>query len=245
MKECINQNIVGKCYISPALDGPEVFIPNLTKEDCSTTCQVRQMTFYGVENGENCYCGDSIVTTAAGTCNKACEGDTHELNCGGIDSTSVMPVINQGHCFVTNWSTTGDMDVLTAEVFPEVENLTPAKCAEDCSDIGKQFYGLHEKNCFCGDYVHFTAPGNCDEACEGDRSKICGGSDAINVFTVNNDASITFDISGSCTKARNAQKNVCSHFGIDSKAYAVSHHVCVTACLFKPAGCPNLDENCE
>ena len=126
--DCLNNDIFGggKCLKSPALDEYSVLIPNITKEDCSTTCQVRETTFYGIEDGKNCFCGNHPITSEDGTCDVHCQGNPQET-CGGEDSTIVFPIKIHGFCF----STSGG-DVLHGNVHQNISDNDFERCQTTC-----------------------------------------------------------------------------------------------------------------
>jgi len=229
---CFNNDMYGdgECFKSPALTGYSVSIPQITKEDCSTTCQVRLNTLYGIENGQKCYCGNFVGSFEPGTCDVACEGDLSELHCGGPDSTLVTTVQSKGNCF------SAERNVLSGDP-QEIPNLTQEECSTTCSTEGKKFYGLHGKFCSCGDFVRFAKPGTCDVACEGDRSENCGGINSIRVQSIDqfdekfNSPLIT------CKEAISAEQLECS-LDPTSKACRIAYVACKDACFFSPLTCP-------
>ena len=228
--KCFNEAFYGdgQCFKSPALDDYSVSIPNITKEDCSTTCQVLQTEFYGVEDGQKCYCGNIPKSDVPGTCNVACQGDRFELDCGGIDSTLVTTVKGQGNCFSNKFQ--------VLPVPPQsVPALTHSKCSEICSLQGYSFYGLQDTNCLCGNYLRSAQPGNCDIACAGDLTENCGGNDAVLVLPVEEQVPSAEILCDPCTAAKIAQKAACI-FGENGICKA-AHKACDIACLLC-GGCP-------
>jgi hypothetical protein len=191
---------------------------------------VRLNTFYGIENGQKCYCGNFVVSSEAGTCDVACEGDLSELHCGGVDSTQVTTVRSKGNCF------SAERNVLSGDP-QEIQNLTPEECSTTCSTEGKKFYGLHGKFCSCGDYVRFAQPGTCDVACEGDRSENCGGINSIRVQPIDQSNDEFNSVFVACEAAIIAEQAACL-LAPDSKACKVAYIACQAACLFSDKTCP-------
>ncbi|XP_046665345.1 uncharacterized protein LOC124357515 isoform X2 [Homalodisca vitripennis] len=71
-----------------------------------------------------------------------------------------------------------------------VVTLTPDRCLELCSNKGFQYAGLKSRvTCFCDNNEpslgHKTEESQCQTTCVGDDSKICGGEEALSVFTTN------------------------------------------------------------
>ena len=231
MMDCFNGEMYddGKCLKSPALDDYSYQIPQMTKEDCSTTCQVLQTTFYGVENGQNCSCGNILKSTEPGTCNIACVGDLSELDCGGTDSTLISTVQKQGNCF-SNAS-----QVLTGPSIT-IPNNDHIKCSNQCSVQGYAFFGLQETNCICGNFLRSAQPGTCDTACQGDLTENCGGKYAILVLPVNPSVQSLVGLCTPCNVAIKAQNIACKFFphSVPCKA---AHGACEIACI--PFFCPS------
>ena len=229
--KCFNEDFYGdgQCYKSPALDDYAVSIPDITKGDCSTTCQVLQTKFYGVEDGQKCYCGNVPKSDESGTCNVACAGDRTELDCGGVNSTLVAAVKGHGNCL------SNQFEVLpgTPQYVPQ---LTHTKCSDICSLQNYSFYGLQDKNCLCGNYVRSAQPGNCDIACEGDLTENCGGNDAVLVLPVDEHVASFSIICGPCDAAKLAQKAACI-LSKTSPICKAAHKACEIACIIC-GGCP-------
>ena len=196
-----------------------------------TTCQARDSLYYGLQAGTTCHCGDDIKDQPAGTCDLNCEGDLSQ-QCGGQDSTRVFPLKTKGQCF------SGDVAVLTGFTAPPSDLNTRTKCSQTCVVQNKAFYGVQDNNCYCGDYVLFSEPGDCDIACPGDRTENCGGSNAIFVSPVNEFQS--FEEVGTetkfCRAAEAYQAGICTYYGKPSNKCTAAHAACVIACL--PGVCP-------
>lgn len=66
--------------------------PRTTSIDtCQEACDSQGHTFAGLENGIECYCGDSLVGSVpapASECNKPCSWNTEQL-CGGVNRVDV------------------------------------------------------------------------------------------------------------------------------------------------------------
>jgi hypothetical protein len=70
--------------------------PNLLGE-CKDTCQGKGYKYFGVENGDTCWCGDDFGSlgqnSASLTCSTPCIGTAGQL-CGSSDSNSVYEITN-------------------------------------------------------------------------------------------------------------------------------------------------------
>jgi hypothetical protein len=63
-------------------------------------------------------------------------------------------------------------------------SMVPAKCRDTCLSRGFAYAGLQfGKHCFCGNsFGKFGAAGNCNMACSGAQSQVCGGVWANSVY---------------------------------------------------------------
>jgi hypothetical protein len=63
---------------------------------------------------------------------------------------------------------------------------TPQRCIDICRSQGFAYAGVqYAESCLCGNrYGQFGAADNCDMACTGDSSQICGGANANSVYAV-------------------------------------------------------------
>ena len=67
--------------------------PSVCFEFCRT---VPNMNFFGLINGRDCYCEHYYQTTSAeGTCDLPCEGDSASI-CGGSDMSSLSAPETRG-----------------------------------------------------------------------------------------------------------------------------------------------------
>ncbi|RDW56813.1 hypothetical protein BP5796_12880 [Coleophoma crateriformis] len=73
----------------------------------------------------------------------------------------------------------------------ENATMTPEVCASFCSSQGYPVMGVeYGEECYCGTYPtgdSTTAPqSDCNMECTGDAGQLCGGSDRLNVYTLQN-----------------------------------------------------------
>jgi len=165
-----------RCLKSPALIDHSFQIPQMTKEDCSTTCTVFPTIFYGVENGQKCLCGIIVQTPEPGTCDIPCEGDSSEI-CGGTNSTLISTVVDHESCF-------SDDSVVLEGPTVHIDSLSHKLCKIQCGAQNYAFFGVQETNCSCGNYLRSAQPGICDTGCAGVKDENCGGTNAIRVLPV-------------------------------------------------------------
>ncbi|KAM0326161.1 hypothetical protein ACHAQA_006755 [Verticillium albo-atrum] len=181
----------------------------MTLEICASTC-TGQGTFFAVQNGESCACGNASGTTQVDEeqCNVPCGGDSNVF-CGGVTSFAVYgpegpdveepenpdptdppeeasPVIvgnyNRLGCYL---STGPNGPLLSGD--PTVDPLlTLQTCATTCE--GSRYFGATEGNtCFCGDEINNpdSGPGpdtECASPCGGDPTVFCGGVERVALY---------------------------------------------------------------
>ncbi len=66
------------------------------------------------------------------------------------------------------------------------EKMTPSLCMRECAKRGYRYAGVqYSSQCFCGNsYGKYGKAVNCNMRCNGDKSKICGGTWANSVYNV-------------------------------------------------------------
>jgi len=85
------------CALEPAINGGGTavkralvskagFLTNMTVESCAQYCAI--YAYMGVENGNGCFCGNTVTNitgydSTGSTCNVACEGNSSQL-CGSV-----------------------------------------------------------------------------------------------------------------------------------------------------------------
>ena len=77
--------------------------------------------------------------------------------------------------------------VLTGYHFSDPE-MTVEMCLSTCRDNGFPYSGLQwQIECYCGDEpangFQWAWPDKCEDRCAGNPFQICGGSDALSVYT--------------------------------------------------------------
>ncbi|KAJ9158023.1 hypothetical protein NKR19_g3724 [Coniochaeta hoffmannii] len=169
----------------------------LTISSCAAACS-GTYAYFGVEFGRECWCDDAVDRTAflspdASACNMACKGDASET-CGGSSTINIYgsadpqdgttptesPYVLAG-CFA---------EPAGARALPQVyasARMTVELCHTTCSLAGYVVAALeYSTECWCGNAVPELAPfeGGCTAACAGDASETCGGSDALQLYTL-------------------------------------------------------------
>ncbi|KAE9365731.1 WSC-domain-containing protein, partial [Stipitochalara longipes BDJ] len=184
----------------------------MTVELCAAACV--GYTYFGVEYGTQCYCGNSLnagsVPAPPSDCNFPCPGNATEF-CGAgnrlnvySDATSTAPpqlisTYNALGCFTETPSGRALSDLSTAANFMSVE-----VCGTFC--VGYNYFGVeYGRECYCGYKINSgsnqVAASECIMACEGSSSETCGGSLLLNMYhsLATPTGPITVPSVGSCT----------------------------------------------
>ena len=67
------------------------------------------------------------------------------------------------------------------------DHVTVHNCKEFCLNFGYAFAGVENaRECFCGQTppTELIQDSECDRECKGDNTQICGGSWALNVYSL-------------------------------------------------------------
>lgn len=158
---------------------------DLTPRSCAALCEGHE--YFGVEHGNECYCGDRIVDNrdAPGAdCNMGCTGDDLVL-CGAGWRLTVYRRVAVEIQAVEGWDYVGcflDPDE-SARTLPEGPEESDTMTAEMCAGLceGKRYFGVeYRKQCFCGDELDMDKKVlrrdllQCDATCAGDARYVCG-----------------------------------------------------------------------
>ncbi|KAF9819399.1 hypothetical protein IEO21_02142 [Rhodonia placenta] len=156
--------------------------------------------YAGVEDGQQCYCGNGIDNlgepTDSSNCDTACAGDSSET-CGassylniywsGVPPPSPFPVTvyQVGHWVSLGcYSDSEDGRTLTTDSNLAQDTVTVETCTSYCYDGGFNYAGVEfYSGCYCGLAIENGGVpinlGNCDIICAGNTSEYCGGSYAL------------------------------------------------------------------
>lgn len=176
----------------------------MTISKCESLCS--GYTYAGVENGGECYCGNTITNNQASTgCTTPCLGDSTKT-CGGgwavyiyqytttsgptttssVSTTTTSTSTTTTASAAPTWTSLGcyaDQNVRTLSG-PSFTNtaMTPAMCESLCA--GYTYAGVEfGQECYCGSSLTSSQSSTaCTSTCGGDSSKICGGAWAINIY---------------------------------------------------------------
>eukprot|EP00904_Undaria_pinnatifida_P003872 jgi/Undpi1/13486/HiC_scaffold_8.g03145.m1 len=185
--------------------------PNVETVMSAEICQgICDSSYYGTQYGEECWCGDDDTdydVNGVATCDFACVGNSDEI-CGGRNAMSVYfagsgsapvspvpsPVApapepapitpdTSGATYLGCYADTKDDRIMTDKV--SSSSMTADDCQVLCS--GSAFFGTqYGLECWCGasgiEYDRHGA-GVCNFDCTGDSSEICGGRNAMSVYS--------------------------------------------------------------
>ncbi|CAB1101161.1 unnamed protein product [Ectocarpus sp. CCAP 1310/34] len=172
---------------------------DMTPDVCAAYCLDKgSYTFYGVQYGQECWCGragteyDRLGALEMSECDYPCTGDASST-CGGFDSFQAFELgaLDQPEgylgCFVDSQSSR----LFSAPLVASASN-TAETCKATCA--GFAYYGLqYSEECFCGlaeeDYTRLGTSDACGYRCSGDVLSTCGGFNAMDVFAM--DAGVT------------------------------------------------------
>ncbi|CBJ25809.1 conserved unknown protein [Ectocarpus siliculosus] len=167
---------------------------DMTPDVCAAYClDEGTYTFYGVQYGQECWCGtsgteyDRLGALEMSECDYPCTGDA-SLSCGGFDSFHAFELgaldKPEGYlgCFVDSQSSR-----LFSNPFVASASNTAETCKATCA--GFAYYGLqYSEECFCGladeDYTRLGTSDACGYRCTGDVLSTCGGFNAMDVFAM-------------------------------------------------------------
>ncbi|KAF8269906.1 WSC domain-containing protein [Lactarius quietus] len=181
---------------------------NLTVECCVNSCKSQNYIYAGVENGNECYCGNKVAFVAEGIpqsqCSSKCVGNYSE-SCGGSESLelywsgaipSPKPIFIPS---VDNWYFYGcfnDSDDRTLNLQGFIpDNLNHSNSVRDCvlgcELLGFFFAGVehphgHPDKCWCGNSINNPSDQidlkYCISGCSWNGSEACDGAESLIVY---------------------------------------------------------------
>jgi hypothetical protein len=174
----------------------------LTVALCTQACQAEGYILAGVEYSGECYCGNSASNGGGPApdgltgCNMVCNGNSSEY-CGGPNRLDVYGY-GQKSILAPAWSNLGcytdNVQQRTLAIGMAVPggpaNMTVENCQAACRAAKYTLAGVeYSAECYCDNQLENgggPAPdGNaqCDMACNGNPSEICGGPDRLNMYS--------------------------------------------------------------
>ncbi|KAK1782113.1 hypothetical protein QBC45DRAFT_345145 [Copromyces sp. CBS 386.78] len=186
---------------------------DMTNEACISFCTARGFQYAGTQYAQECYCGESIATTAVkledSQCSMACKGNATEP-CGGPSKLSIFhssaavgPQPNPGvngfsHLGCYSEGTTGRTLTFGVGTIPGA-SMTVGKCTAACDSSGYKYAGVEfGGECFCGNRISnggAPATSGCTMLCNGNSTEFCGGGNRLNIY-IKGDLPPTSTVSG-------------------------------------------------
>ncbi|KAG8847181.1 hypothetical protein FRB91_012037 [Serendipita sp. 411] len=178
---------------------------DLTPAKCQSLCENAGFNLAGVEYARECYCGNTIMGNnrpQSGICNKPCTGNEDQI-CGGADAINIYvkdsfqytvgpaSVLNsyKGYSKTQCWQDHASRRLLKQSPATPIsyDSMTVQKCIDGCAAAGFSSAGVeYGGECYCDNVTY--PPGQsqdmseCNMACTGDASEICGGPDRILIY---------------------------------------------------------------
>lgn len=174
---------------------------SMTPSVCAGLC--RSYTFFGLEYGTQCLCGNDIIPGRAfpitsSRCQVPCSGN-YSLTCGGLGTLDIYqfppapPLIPPGLISNITYHPAGcyaepsdGSRALNGFVISDA-SMTPDLCAEVCGMSNFLYFGVENGNeCWCDNSLSPKTvdidQSNCNWPCSGDSSKTCGAKLTFNLY---------------------------------------------------------------
>lgn len=196
--------VPGAAYVGCALDNTSARVlaekrqdsDKMTPAKCLSICS--GYSYFGIEHSRECYCGNKKPVTfdSKYSCNTPCSGDKSAL-CGGPShltvyqpklarrgtesiepSIGVVPSAAHIGC-----APDSSQRVMNEKQVTDDPTMTPQKCSSSCESY--KYFGVEGGNqCYCSNTkpTSFVDNMNCNEACSGNPSELCGGFYLLNVY---------------------------------------------------------------
>jgi hypothetical protein len=139
--------------------------------------------------------GSTTTTTASSTptLTKSISSSSTVSSPSLTKSASSSPTTTSPAFQPAGWKYAGcyqdtDARVINDEPYANVSPMSNLNCVTHCKNNGWTIAGTeYARQCFCGNSVHGAkkiAESNCNMACNGDSKDICGGPNALSVYSV-------------------------------------------------------------
>ncbi|KAF6201578.1 hypothetical protein GE061_003970 [Apolygus lucorum] len=170
----------------------EVFQRSLTPEKCMSDCRTKDMRYFGLQYGHECFCSMERPSSKQigdfDECNMKCSGNPRET-CGGVGRISVYdsnkPEINHRNYLGCFKEVEGRL--MKGAMLNYERSLTRERCMSECRARGMRYFGLQYRHeCFCSnDRPSFELIADimeCDMKCSGNPGETCGGYGRLSVY---------------------------------------------------------------
>eukprot|EP00903_Cladosiphon_okamuranus_P016927 g15603.t1 len=167
----------------------------MTPTLCSSMCSAIGGDTFGVQNGDECWCGDSrddaVDSYGRTDCDYACAGDA-TLSCGGYDRVDAYYIgggskVPENSLYLGCYADQQGDRALDAGFLWCEGKMTVPLCEQFCRSKRAVVYGVqYGHECWCGDHMNYDqyGPGVCDYRCTGDKHTTCGGYTMSNVYSL-------------------------------------------------------------
>ncbi|KAH8902429.1 WSC-domain-containing protein, partial [Coniochaeta sp. PMI_546] len=175
---------------------------NMTAGICRDICYGYK--YFGVEYGQECYCGNNMNTGAVSTnssqCDMDCAGNQWEL-CGGrsrlnmfqmnatLYQAPAVPTVYAGDSLYSPmgcYTEATNGRALGSKSYTDVNNMTAESCEAYCGTAYAYFGVEWSQECYCGNQLNagavLTSSSECNHLCSGNKLQYCGGSSRLNLF---------------------------------------------------------------
>ncbi|KAL8688550.1 MAG: hypothetical protein Q9218_005568, partial [Villophora microphyllina] len=195
----------------------------MTLSACQSFCSssTNNYALAGLENGQECYCGNGLQNYAAvgyTGCSKPCTGNKTEI-CGGSSRISVWNLttyvppttVKQVGTYVSQgcYPEPAKGRLLTGSSYTNKTGMTVESCVNYCSAAGANYAGLeYASQCYCGNSLATGATkaadqSSCNMLCTGNNKEFCGAGSLLNVY-LNTPGSVSSDGTAKSVNTNNA-----------------------------------------
>jgi len=166
-----------------------ISLSSVTLESCQAGCSAAGYSFFGVQYGDQCYCGHGYGTlgkAAEADCNMPCNGNSNDI-CGAAYRNSIYTSYNRVPTGLTYLGCYVDSATRALSFFAgSSSSQTVESCHSACS--GYTYFGIQNGDeCYCGNsYAAYGSAGEsqCSMPCAGNSNEICGGQWRNSVYNV-------------------------------------------------------------
>jgi len=169
---------------------------------CKEHCKFRGYAYAGTDSGKTCRCGNTALTSlvAASACNMNCASTTTNETCGSFIAGSVYSTAQTSATALNDYDVGPSGSVgcfvqgsgLLSTTMKWNTNInTPTVCVAGCGQLGYDKAMMSDGgDCTCGKAMNFAGGGytvadsECNRACPGDATKICGGGGRASLYDV-------------------------------------------------------------
>ena len=181
------------------MNGSALSVPHIDRRLTIDRCQFRCFgySYFGVENGRQCYCGNAIQNGAIPAdmtgCDVQCAGNRNQV-CGGdgmINIYQVQQAASPGQPRIVTYTYDGcytepEGGRALTKIYTSLQQ-TQDKCLRDCAYGGYTYAAVEDgTDCWCGnnlaDGTQRARESDCTSPCSGDSFQSCGGTRRFALF---------------------------------------------------------------